>query len=146
MARPVDLSARPVDLRFKRGRFPRAGGEARGEGVLQLFRHLAYEYRRGVRALFLMTMTRADMDMVLPRLKEQGVASFVQEVTADKVNLFFGRPAFVAAARAFVTRPLNELTAEEDFMLGTLLGYDPEQQCARFLARVRRERPALAAE
>ena len=53
-------------------------------------------------------------------------------------------------ARAIVTRPLNALTAEEDFMLGTLLGYDREQQCRRFLTRSGRgmpeEMPLAAAE
>jgi hypothetical protein len=52
-------------------------------------------------------------------------------------------------ARSFVTRPLNALTVEEDFMLGTLLGYDREQQCRRFLTRSGRGTPEglpLAAE
>ena len=53
-----------------------------------------------------------------------------------------------AVARALVIRPLNALTAEEDFMLGTMLGYDREQQCRRYLTRSGRglARPALAAE
>jgi hypothetical protein len=70
-------------------------------------------------------------------------------VSPVKVNLFFGRPAFVAVARSFVTRPLNALAAEEDLMLGTLLGYDRERQCRRFLARSGRGMPEelpLAAE
>jgi hypothetical protein len=117
--------------------------------VLRLFYHNIYEYRRGVRALFLMTVSRQEMELVLGKLEAQGVHHFVQEVSPVKVNLFFGRPAFVAVARSFVTRPLNALTAEEDFMLGTLLGYDREQQCRRFLTRSGRGMPEelpLAAE
>ncbi len=34
-----------------------------------------------------------------------------------------------------VTRPLNELTPEEDFMLGALLGYDIRMQCERYCQR-----------
>ena len=72
---------------------------------------------------------------MLCKLQRRGIHHFVQELSPVKVNLFFGRSAFVAVARSLVTRPLNALTAEEDFMLGTLLGYDCEQQCRRFLTR-----------
>lgn len=117
--------------------------------VLRLFHHNIYEYRRGVRCLFLMTVSRRELELVLGKLKTHDIEHFVQELNPEKANLFFGRPAFVAVARSLVTRPLNTLTAEEDFMLGTLLGYDCEQQCHRFLTRSGRgalaERP-LAAE
>jgi hypothetical protein len=117
--------------------------------VLRLLNHNIYEYRRGVRALFLMTISRRELELVLGKLEALGIHHFVQELSPVKANLFFGRPAFVAVARSFVIRPLNVLTAEEDFMLGTLLGYDCEQQCRRFLTRSGRgapEEPPLAAE
>ncbi len=117
--------------------------------VLRLFHHHIYEYGRGIRALFLMTISRRELELVLGKLEAQGIHHFVQELNPVKVNLFFGRPAFVAVARSLVTRPLNALTAEEDFMLGTLLGYDREQQCRRFLTRSGRGMPEelpLAAE
>jgi hypothetical protein len=109
--------------------------------VLRLFHHNIYEYGRGVRGLFLMTISRQELELTLGKLEAQGIHHFVQELSPVKVNLFFGRPAFVAVARSFVTRPLNALTAEEDFMLGTLLGYDREQQCRRFLTRSGRGMP-----
>ncbi len=105
--------------------------------------------RRGVRGLFLMTLSRPELEVTLGKLERQGIHHFVQELNQFKVNLFFGRPAYVAVARSIVTRPLNALTAEEDFMLGTLLGYDREQQCRRFLTRSGRGMPEdlpLAAE
>ncbi len=34
-----------------------------------------------------------------------------------------------------MTRPLNQLTPEEDFILGTMLGYDLCAQCERFCER-----------
>jgi len=117
--------------------------------VLRLVHHNIYEYNRGVRALFLMTISRRELELALGKLEAQCIHHFVQELSPVKVNLFFGRPAFVAVARSFVTRPLNALTAEEDFMLGTLLGYDREQQCRRFLIRSGRGMPEempLAAE
>ncbi|MGJ0396866.1 MAG: DUF2023 family protein [Methylocystis sp.] len=117
--------------------------------VLRLVHHNIYEYGRGVRALFLMTVSRRELALALDKLDAHGIPRFVQDLSPVKANLFFGRPAFVAVARAIVTRPLNALTAEEDFMLGTLLGYDREQQCRRFLTRSGRrapEEPPLAVE
>jgi hypothetical protein len=122
---------------------------AEAEAVLRLVHHNIYEYGRGVRSLFLMTVTRRELEFAVGRLHARGIDYFIQELNPIKVNLFFGRPAFVAVARSFVTRPLNALTAEEDFMLGTLLGYDCEQQCLRFLTRSGRGAPTalpLAAE
>lgn len=125
---------------------PAVAGEAES-GVQRLFQHHVYEYGRGVRALFLMTLAARELPPMLARLERLGIAHFVQQVSAAKVNLFFGRGPCVAVAQAVVTRPLNTLTAEEDFMLGTLLGYDREQQCLRYLARSGRGRPqAVAAE
>ncbi len=109
--------------------------------VMRLFHHHVYEYSRGVRALILMTINRRELAVAQGKLEALGIEHFIQEVSPFKVNLFFGRLAFVAVARSFVTRPLNALTAEEDFMLGTLLGYDQEQQCRRFLVRSGRGMP-----
>lgn len=39
------------------------------------------------------------------------------------------------AIRLMVTRPLNELSPEEDFILGALLGYDIRRQCERYCQR-----------
>ncbi len=41
------------------------------------------------------------------------------------------------AMRHIITRPLNQLTAEEDFILGTMLGYDLCQQCKRYCNKKR---------
>lgn len=124
-----------------------AAGEEAG-ATQRLFHHHLYELGRGVRPLFLMTLATRDLPPLLARLERAGIDHFVQQVSPTKANLFFGRDAFVAVARALVTRPLNALTAEEDFMLGTMLGYDREQQCRRYLTRSGRglDRPALAAE
>lgn len=103
--------------------------------LLRLFHHQLYEYGRGVRALFLMTVAGPELALARGKLEARAIAHFTQPLGGGRANLFFGRPAFVEVARALVTRPLNALTAEEDFMLGTLLGYDGEQQCRRFLQR-----------
>ncbi len=48
--------------------------------------------------------------------------------------VFGSRPA-VKVVRGFMVGPLCHLSAEHDFMLGVLLGYDREMQCARYLGR-----------
>ncbi len=150
MAQPVDLMDETILREAVRPLSSPSCRSAEAPPVLRLFHHNVYEFSRGVRALFLMTISPKELALVLGKLESQGIQHFVQEISPVKVNLFFGRPAFVAVARSFVTRPLNALTAEEDFMLGTLLGYDGDQQCRRFLTRSGRRMPEeelpLAAE
>jgi hypothetical protein len=142
MAEPIALSGEAVRPLPSLTRL-----SAEAAPVLRLLHHNIYEYSRGVRALFLMTINRRELRLALDRLEGQGIECFVQELGPAKANLFFGRPAHIAVARALVTRPLNALSAEEDFMLGTLLGYDCEQQCRRYLTRSARAAPlAVAAE
>jgi Protein of unknown function (DUF2023). len=106
--------------------------------VQQIFTHYLYEYRKGVRLLFMMTMSAAEAALIVPHLQAAAIDHFLHEVSTTKVNVFFGRAAPVATVRQVVNKPLHALTAEEDFILGTLLGYDREQQCERYLSRRRR--------
>lgn len=99
-----------------------------------------YEYKKGVRQLFMQTMTPYEAMVIQRRLKKEGIDFFIQQVSVPKVNLFFGHRAFIAVVRNVVTKPLYELTPAEDFMLGTLLGYDREQQCLRYLSKISRSR------
>ncbi|KAA1056048.1 DUF2023 family protein [Azospirillum argentinense] len=101
---------------------------------VHLLGHHLYEYSKGVRPMVMMTLSTRDADTVTRKLAERFVDYHVQTVTEAKVNVFFGNPACVAMVRSVVRKPLNQLTPEEDFILGTLLGYDREQQCRRFLA------------
>lgn len=104
-----------------------------------------YELGRGVRQMFLLTMTPHEAEAVLARLNREGIACYLQPVNDLKVNLYFGKPQFVAVAQRIAVRPLSQLSAEEGFMLGTLLGYDREQQCQRYLGRLDVGLPALVA-
>jgi len=99
-----------------------------------------YELKKGVRGLFLLTMSTAEAELVEKRLIRERVDHYRHVVSGAKVNMFFGQPHYVAVVRSIVTGPLNALTAEQDFILGTLLGYDREQQCQRFLGREARQR------
>jgi hypothetical protein len=106
--------------------------------------HCLYELRKGVRQLFLLTMTQPEAQAVRQRLERERVALYIQDVTADKFNLYFGRARYVEIARRLAVRPLNELSPEEDFMLGILLGYERSQQCRRYLVRIKGLQPPQA--
>lgn len=101
----------------------------------RIVNHSLYELDKGVRQLFMLTVSWADLPGVVARLAAERVDHYIHRLNDSRVNLFFGRAALVETVRRFVDKPLCELTAEEDFMLGALLGYDREQQCRRYLER-----------
>ena len=97
-------------------------------GSMKLFMHHIYEFQKGVRSLVLCTMCRTCASLVCDRL-------YAQPVTYNKVNLYFGNRLCLDAVKTFVHKPLNELSPEEDFMLGAMLGYDITGQCERYCKR-----------
>ncbi len=101
-----------------------------------LVNHQIYEYRKGVRQLSMMTLTTTESHQVVGVLMKASIDHYIQIVNAQKVNLFFGHPIAVKMVRKIAIKPLNLLSPEEDFMLGTLLGYDREAQCRRYLAKI----------
>lgn len=94
-----------------------------------------YEYQKGVRNLVLFTLRKELARSAVDRLSRLGIDYLVQDVGDSNVNIYFGRPQCIKAVSGFVTRPLYDLTPEEDFMLGTLLGYDICLQCERYCDR-----------
>ena len=94
-----------------------------------------YEYKKGVRRMILFTCNRRFEQMVCHRLYRQSIDYVVQPAGKENVNVYFGRRECLDAIRLFVTRPLNELTPEEDFILGAMLGYDICAQCERYCER-----------
>ncbi|ABD07868.1 conserved hypothetical protein [Rhodopseudomonas palustris HaA2] len=103
--------------------------------TLQIFNHHLYELSKGMRPLALMTMTAEAAAPVIARLQGRGIAHYVHEACPDRVNVVFGSRLAVKAVQRFLVGPLCELSAEHDFMLGILLGYDREMQCERYLGR-----------
>ena len=85
----------------------------------------------------MMTMAVSEAERAVDALTRASIDHYVHTVTDTKVNLFFGRPALVAMIGRIVTKPLHQLSPEEDFIVGTLLGYDKEEQCRRFLVRTK---------
>lgn len=109
--------------------------EYREHNELKLFMHHIYEYKKGVRNLFLCTTSFICGNLLINRLQNQGIPFTQQKVSSRKVNIYFGKEACINVVKSFIDKPLNELTAEEDFMLGTMLGYDITMQCDRYWKR-----------
>ena len=99
-----------------------------------LMNHI-YEYKKGVRRMVLFTCHRRYEAYATKRLGSQGIDFLVQPVGRQNVNIYFGRRECLDAIRLLVTHPLNELTPEEDFILGAMLGYDICAQCERYCER-----------
>mgnify|MGYP000849801376 CR=1 FL=1 len=92
--------------------------------MISLLPQYLYELGKGVRQLFMLTMTPREAQAVQARLDRDGIAFYRQRVSEEKVNLYFGNAQFVAVAQRLAIRPVCQLSAEEDFILGTLLGYE----------------------
>lgn len=95
--------------------------------------HHLYEFKRGVRGLILHTTRWSNRDAVAQRLKRAEVSYLLVRVGDNKMNVFFGRSACVEVVRSIGKSRLSQYTPEEDFLLGTMLGYDMEKQCERYL-------------
>ncbi|QZE12860.1 DUF2023 family protein [Halosquirtibacter laminarini] len=102
---------------------------------MKVFVHHVYEYKKGLRNLVLHTMSTSMVSQAVARLQKGEIDFYIQHVTATKCNIFFGAKECVEIVKKICIRPLNELSAEEDFMLGIMLGYDRKVQCERYLSR-----------
>ena len=102
---------------------------------MNILRHLAYEIDRGVRSLALHTAPTGELAETTAWLSGMGLHTIVTEVGEDQCNIFFGRRECIQALRRFSTLQLNQMSEEEDFMLGVMLGYDLCRQCLRYHRR-----------
>ena len=99
-----------------------------------LMNHI-YEYQKGVRQMILFTCSKEYEPFVTQRLSRQNIDYVIQAAGKNNINFYFGRKECLNAIRLIVTRPLNQLTPEEDFILGAMLGYDLCAQCERYCER-----------
>lgn len=107
-------------------------------GEIRVFYNHIYEYKKGVRNMVLCTLNKCYAPIAINRLESLNISFIKQEAGERAVNIYFGKPECIEAIRLLVTRPLNELSPEEDFILGALLGYDICLQCERFCNRKKR--------
>lgn len=106
---------------------------------MKVFLNHIYEFKKGIRHMILYTMPCKHLEFTLFRLASQSIDYFIQPLKGGRVNLFFGRKECVKAIEMMVNRPLNELTPEQDFILGAVLGYDICGQCERYLERTEKK-------
>ena len=99
-----------------------------------LMNHI-YEYKKGVRRMVLFTFNKKYESFAITRLERQNIDYIIQPVGNDRLNLFFGKRECLDAIRMIVTKPLCQLSPEEDFILGAMLGYDICAQCERYCER-----------
>ena len=99
-----------------------------------LMNHI-YELHKGVRHMVLFTCNKKYSELAIQRLENQGIPYLLQPAGQQNLNVYFGRRECLEAIRLIVTRPLNQLTPEEDFILGAMLGYDICAQCERYCKR-----------
>lgn len=99
-----------------------------------LMNHI-YELHKGVRQMVLFTCNKKYGELAVSRLESQGIPYILQPAGQQNLNVYFGRHECLEVIRLIVNRPLNQLTPEEDFILGTMLGYDICAQCQRYCKR-----------
>lgn len=99
--------------------------------VMPVFNHHIYELKKGLRRLALLTEKPEKQAYIEHRLQKEDIAYVVNKVNESKINIFFGDKACIDVVKGFDSQ-LNKLTPEQDFMLGTMLGYEVVQQCERY--------------
>ena len=106
---------------------------------LRVFNHHIYEYKKGLRRLILTTEKGEYQETIQNRLKHEKIPYLINPVGNGKINVFFGDERCVKVA-ATLNPKLNKLTAEQDFILGIMLGYDRVMQCERYLKFKQKEK------
>lgn len=104
---------------------------------MKVLYHLIYEYEKGVRPFVLYTMEHRLVPLASQKLIAQGIDFFFQGVEGtNSVNLFFGDANCVKVMQNMLQeKTLDELSPEEDFILGAILGYNISKQCERYAKR-----------
>jgi hypothetical protein len=108
---------------------------------MHVFAHHIYEFRKGLRCLILHTLHEKHREEAESRLVRLGISYYITKTPGKSVNLFFGAEECVNVVRNFGDKQLNELSPEEDFILGTMLGYGLKDQCERYI-RFKNRKPA----
>lgn len=102
---------------------------------LRIFDTYLYEISKGTKPVALVTLEEFHILKIKEKLKKLGIEFLIQPLEFGKVNVFFGKKECIKALKTFL-KPLDKLNPYEDFILGTILGYDTEKQCERFLKRL----------
>lgn len=102
---------------------------------LGVFFHMIYELNKGLRSLALLTTTTENFEIIKERLDKSSYTYILESLKSNYVNIFFGTSECIEVLKKFKKSSLREYSAEEDFILGVLLGYNIQQQCKRYISR-----------
>ena len=121
---PNNLSTMTVDM---------IGIEYARSYQMKIFFNYIYEFKKGVRQMILQTINIKYLDIVTKRLEGRNIDYVIQDIGKNKFNVFFGNEACIKVVnKMIIGKTLTELSPEEDFILGTMLGYDVCEQCSRY--------------
>lgn len=102
---------------------------------MEVFNHHIYEYKKGLRNLILHTACKSDREKIIERLERNKIAYVIHDISPKKINVFFGCRICIDVINRIEQQDLSQYTDEQDFILGSLLGYDLVKQCERYLNR-----------
>lgn len=100
---------------------------------MKVFNHHIYEYRKGLRNLILHTTAIVNYFDIKSRLEKLNIAYQIYLLNDKAINIFFGDADCIEIIRKINKEKLVDYTPEEDFILGTMLGYCRKQQCERYI-------------
>ncbi|MGL4365520.1 DUF2023 family protein [Cetobacterium sp.] len=106
---------------------------------MQVFIHHIYEFEKGIRNLILHTISEDLLTFVEDRLNTKNIAYKIYKIKNGRYNIFFGDESCINVIKKINKPNLSEYTAEEDFILGIMLGYDRKKQCDRYIQFKNRE-------
>ena len=102
---------------------------------MRVFVHYLYEYKKGLRNLALYTGNTEEKEAIEKKLKKENIDYYIQKNNDVRMNVFFGDNVCIKMIKQMKFKLLSNLTEEEDFILGIMLGYDRLKQCERYLKR-----------
>lgn len=100
---------------------------------MQVFVHHIYEYEKGLRNLVLHTTSKDNLEIIETKLVKRKINYKIYKTKNEKLNIFFGAKECIEVINKIGKKFLVDYTAEEDFILGIMLGYDRKKQCQRFM-------------
>lgn len=101
-----------------------------------VFNHHIYEFKKGVRDMVLCTLSGKLEEKVKAKLERNEISYMIQKLRNGNINVFFGKKeCLVVVDKLCKDKSLDQLSAEEDFMIGTLLGYSVSEQCRCYCKR-----------
>lgn len=102
---------------------------------MKVFLHHIYEYKKGLRNLILHTTRLSFQEGIIKKLESENIAYIIHPVGKDRINIFFGAVDCIDVINSIDKNSLSAYNAEEDFILGIMLGYERLRQCKRYLKK-----------